>query len=464
MKIIYKIIAVVLALSTFALLPVTAHGEDSIQAPPSSPEAPVSLSIDNRYIYEGMDKSYSEGYVPRVSDGYATVVVPLICGGELSRNSLCACVDLGDYASMPFVCKNYEKTVELSSDSLYLVSFALELKRDRVNGNYPVSVNVTAEDKNSNQIKKTFTVYVVITDGEAPDTDQKQDEEVILTPKVLVQSYECTALTDKGELHTIKAGDKIKVCVTLVNTSKTQPLNNMTVTAAAASESLILSSISDCQYIETVGEGASFDVIYEYETKSDMPAGQYDISVSYDFAYGRGMSSSGSGTARVTVTQPLEMELSVVRLPDKAVVSDTVPVDVRAINLSRAKAYNVRAVIEADGFSPAGTVFIGDVDAGISADGSGQIAVTGLTKGSFPYGQTNGTVSFFYEDADGNEFTDVKKFSTVIESPFSENTGTEDKPDRWWGIMTVIAVIIAAFTVWGVVMKIRECRKNEQTS
>lgn len=238
----------------------------------------------------------------------------------------------------------------------------------------------------------------------------------------------------------------------------------MTVTAAAASESLILSSMSDCQYIETVGESASFDVIYEYETKSDMPAGQYDISVSYDFAYGRGMSSSGSGTARVMVTQPLEMELSVVRLPDKAVVSDTVPVDVRAINLSRTKAYNVRAVIEADGFSPAGTVFIGDVDAGISADGSGQITVTGLTKGSFPYGQTNGTVSFFYEDADGNEFTEVKKFSTVIESPFSENTGTEDKPDRWWGIMTVIAVIIAAFTVWGVVMKIRERRKNEQTS
>lgn len=448
---------------------ITAYAEDGTEtAPdtaPSVPEAPATLSIDNQNIYEGMDKCYSEGYVPRVSGGYATVVIPLICDGELEGNRLCASVNLGDSMSMPFVCKNYEKTVSLSAKKLYLVSFSLELKWDRVNGNYPVSVNISATDKNGNTIQETITVYIVINDGKDPNAKEEEpEEEIVLTPKVLVQSYECVAITDDGETAVIKAGDKIKVKVTLVNTSGTESLKNITVTANATTDSFILQSVSDTIYINSVGAGATFDVIYEYETKADMPAGQYNIGISYDFAYGKGMSSAGSGNARVTITQPLEMELSITHIPSKAVISDTVSVGVQAINLSRAKAYNVRAVIEADGFSPMGTIFIGDVDGGMSAEGMGQVTVTGLTKGNFSYGQTKGTITFYYEDADGNELTEVKNFTTTIESPFSGETKTEeDAPEQWWIIMAVTAaVIIVGVTI--IVIKKIKVRKNEKTS
>ena len=464
-----RIIAIFLILSSLFLMCITAYAEDGTEtAPdtaPSVPEAPATLSIDNQNIYEGMDKSYSEGYVPRVSGGYATVVIPLICDGELEGNRLCASVNLGDSMSMPFVCKNYEKTVSLSAESLYLVSFSLELKWDRVNGNYPVSVNISATDKNGNAIQETITVYIVINDGKDPNAKEEEpEEEIVLTPKVLVQSYECVAITDDGETAVIKAGDKIKVKVTLVNTSGTESLKNITVTANATTDSFILQSVSDTQYIASVGAGTTFDVIYEYETKSDMPAGQYNIGISYDFDYGKGMSSAGSGNARVTITQPLEMELSITQIPSKAVISDTVSVGVQAINLSRAKAYNVRAVIEADGFSPTGTIFIGDVDGGMSAEGMGQVTVTGLTKGNFSYGQTKGTVTFYYEDADGNELTEVKNFTTTIESPFSGETKTEeDATEQWWIIMAVTAaVIIVGVTI--IVIKKIKVRKNEKAS
>ncbi len=462
-----RIIAIVLILCSLFLMCITAYAEDGTDTAsdtaPSVPEAPATLSIDNQNIYEGMDKSYSEGYVPRVSEGYATIVIPLICDGELEGNKLCASVNLGDSMSMPFICKNYEKTVSLSAESLYLVSFSLELKWDRVNGNYPVSVNLSATDKNGNAIQETISVYIVITDGKDPNAKEEEpEEELVLTPKVLVQSYECTAVSDDGETAVIKAGDKIKVKVTLVNTSRTESLKNITVTATPTSESFILSSISDCQYINSVGAGAAFDVIYEYETKSDMPAGQYNIGITYDFAYGKGMSSAGSGNARVNITQPLEMELSITQIPGKAVISDTVSVGVQAINLSRAKAYNVRAIIEADGFSPMGTIFIGDVDGGMSAESDGQVTITGLTKGNFSYGQTKGTVTFYYEDADGNELTEIKDFTTTIESPFSGDSKTEeDDPSQWWIIMTVIAVIIVAFVIVFIIKQIKGHRKNE---
>ena len=464
-----RILAIVLIISSLFLMCITAYAEDGTDTAPDTaplvPEAPATLSIDNQNTYDGMDKSYSEGYIPRVSGGYATVVIPLICDGELEGNRLCASVNLGDSMSMPFVCKNYEKTVSLSKESLYLVSFSLELKWDRVNGNYPVSVNISATDKNGNAIQETITVYIVINDGKDPNAKEEEpEEEIVLTPKVLVKSYECVAVSDDGETAVIKAGDKIKVKVTLVNTSGTESLKNITVTANAASDSFILQSVSDTIYINSVGAGATFDVIYEYDTKADMSAGQYNIGISYDFAYGKGMSSAGSGNARVTITQPLEMELSITQIPSKAVISDTVSVGVQAINLSRAKAYNVRAVIEADGFSPMGTIFIGDVDGGMSAEGMGQVTVTGLTKGNFSYGQTKGTVTFYYEDADGNELTKVKNFTTTIESPFSGETKTEeDAPKQWWIIMAVIAaVIIVGVTI--IVFKKIKVRKNEKAS
>lgn len=462
-----RIMAMILILCSLFLLSVEAYAENEMGSTPdpsSSAErsVPVSISIDNQNVYEGMDMSFSEGYIPRVTGGYAVVVLPLLCEGTLAGNQLCASVDLGNSATIPFVCKNYEKTVSCTSASIYLVSFSLELKHDRTNGNYPVSVSVTATDSAGNGIRETFTVYVVITDGKEPQIDHATEEESVLIPKVLVRSYMCTSLSDEKETEKITAGDRFRVNVSLVNTGQSVSLENLSVSAASP-EGFGLLSVSDTQFVGHVDAGATFEVAFEYSTNGDIPAGQYGVTLAYDYAFGKGQSSSGSGTAMVTVTQPLQMELAVIQMPDKAVISDTISVGVQAINLSRAKAYNVRAVVEADGFSPMGTIFLGDVDGGMSIDGTGQVAVTGLTRGNFSYGQTKGTVTFYYEDSDGNELTEIKNFTAEIESPFSQNPKPEeDAPGQWWIIMAVIAGGIAVGGILIVIQKRKE-HKCEKT-
>ncbi|MBO6061126.1 MAG: hypothetical protein J6P98_03310 [Clostridia bacterium] len=37
-----------------------------------------ALEIDPAHVYPGMEKSYSEGYLPTVSEGKVTIVLPLI--------------------------------------------------------------------------------------------------------------------------------------------------------------------------------------------------------------------------------------------------------------------------------------------------------------------------------------------------------------------------------------------------
>ena len=433
---------------------VTAGEPEPSPEPSPAPEAVrrVKLTIDNQNIYKDMEKSYSQGYVPSISGGYATVVLPLLCDGELKDDELRASVNLGDTGSSPFVGKNYEKTISLGNHEVnggkktvkgYCVSFSLQLKADRYNGTYPVLVRISAVDKAYEDVTGDFTVFVTITDGKDPNAvptpEPVKEEEVVLGPKILVQSCEASSLEEGAEPGKINAGDRIQVKITLENTSKTEGVENMTVTVGSPGDGFLFTGAADSTFIGTLAAGGTAELIRTYTVKPETPAGQYEIPVSFDFAYGKGMTGSGSGTARVDIRQPLELEFALLQMPSEAVVSDTVEVNVQAINLSRAKAYNVRASIEGDGLSPAGTAFIGDLEGGTAQQLPLQILITGLTQGNSFYGPTDGKITYQYEDGEGTEYSLEESFSLNILSPFSNTPQQpEDEPGQWWIIMTVM--------------------------
>ena len=123
------------------------------------------LYIDNTHIYDYMTQSYSQGYEPQISGDYAVVVLPLSYTGDLMPDKLRATVDLGDVSISPFEIKNYEQTVypqihkatDGSENNIFLVQFWLEMKTERINGSYPVTVTVKGEETEA-----VFTVYVIL--------------------------------------------------------------------------------------------------------------------------------------------------------------------------------------------------------------------------------------------------------------------------------------------------------------
>lgn len=132
------------------------------------------LVIDNQNVYEGMETSYAEGYVPKVEKDKAVIVLPLLSGKKLANNQVTVSVTFGGAENIPFVYKNYEKTVSFGyymtqqkaeKTGCYLISFALELKKERYNGSYPVTLSVDGVDEAGNEIRQEFTVYVTVTDG-----------------------------------------------------------------------------------------------------------------------------------------------------------------------------------------------------------------------------------------------------------------------------------------------------------
>jgi hypothetical protein len=95
----------------FLLLFLALSALSGLAAGAAAAEAP--LSIDSRHLYEGMEKSYAEGYLPAVSGGKAAVVLPLL--SDKVTGLLTVSVNLGDPALSPFVYKNYEKQFDKKS-------------------------------------------------------------------------------------------------------------------------------------------------------------------------------------------------------------------------------------------------------------------------------------------------------------------------------------------------------------
>ena len=70
--------------------PQPSHEPEPSPAVTPEPEA-AKLFIDNRNLYENMSKTYSQGYIPTVRDGTATIVLPLLCRGELREIGRASC-------------------------------------------------------------------------------------------------------------------------------------------------------------------------------------------------------------------------------------------------------------------------------------------------------------------------------------------------------------------------------------
>ena len=450
--------------------PATTQADTNIKDDKDTQSEAVTLNIDNENQYDGMEKPYAQGYVPTNANGSVRIVFPILSEGELRGNTLRAALDLGDAQTAPFVFKNYEKdiklqTVRVNADtkeiSAYVADFTVELKEKRNNGSYPVILKATAKDAKGNAVEQEFTTYVTISDGIDPDATTEAVVEPVaedlptFAPKVIVESY-------KFSKDEILSGDEITAEITLLNTSKENTVKNMTVAVTADTESFTLLSQSDSVYIEKIAPQEKTTISFSYRVNAKTAAGQYDLGLAMDYADGDGNTYSTSGKAKITVQQSSEMQFDELSFPSEVVVADVVEAKVQAMNLGRSKIYNVRAEIAADGLKPQGTIFIGDMEAGTAASGSTQVTVSSLSRNKM-YGTTDGTITYYYEDESGKEYTESATFTTTIKSPFSDQKEqtVPDNTNQWWVIMAVVlgCIIVAASMI--IVRKIRLKKQDE---
>lgn len=482
-----KTIAVILAIIVLIMGPTPVYGVEN------------KLVIDNKNVYEGMNKSYSKGYSPIVRDGKATIVLPLIYEGtgKIATNRIRVTPDLGSPGDSPFIYSNYRMDVS-GKDNLigggkttisgFLLRLDIPLAKDRINGSYPLIINTSfsiepdktqnsqntiADESNgtnddSQTIEQSFTIYVTITDGKVANASEpvaEQEPEPSPQPKIILEEYEIKP-------SVIMAGEKFDISLKLRNTEKKQSTSNIKVTCKGETEYILMDGNTNSFFINKISGGASHYITLHMKTRQDIESKPQRILVAIEYEDSSSTSYSVSEEILVEIRQPLRIETDDINIPATVNAGDSLPITTNIFNMGRSTLYNVRCVIEMPGVIPDGSAYLGNMEPGSSANaeiyaffgtldmGGGtskeedSIVHTSSANESGKYGRSEGTMTITYEDEYGEEHVKTLELATNIEKPIFDNTkdgveGPEEKPERasqWWvSIIFAMGIIMILF-------------------
>ena len=428
---------------------------------------PTALTIDTENIYDGMDKAYEDGYVPKVENGFMYIVLPMLSNGNIYQNRIKVSLGLGSGASSPFVMANYEKTFEMETvtpknsneeKELFLIEFTVKLSSERINGVYPVAVNISGYDDSGTPIDCSYTIYVTITDGKSNQVTQPAPEVATAEPVVYISNS--VVQPDK-----VMAGEEFTLTVTLKNSLTTKSVKNMLVKIDTGNLHINLLENTNVFQVDKIPAGGETELTFRLGSDASIPAGKYNLNFTFNYDSSKTLNLSSSGSTIVEIHQPANMELVMPRFSQSVTVGETIPLSLQVMNMGRDPMYNVRCTVSGFGFAPSNTGYIGTMDAGSSATTEVELYIIALNasqgnENGSQYGNTVGTVTLIYEDETGQEYQQETQFETTVNRPVVEVPQTasgedaEEKAEgQWWISVLILGGVILAAGIGFVLIK-----------
>lgn len=463
-----------------------------------------SIAIDSGHKYEGMDAPFAKGYEPSIKKNVMTLVVPFISEDKLEGNVLTVGVDFENREGSPFYYKNYRKQVKQSQEGVYLYKCRLKLKKDRVNGQYPLYL--WAEGKIGGVLfRQQFTVYVEITDGKAalsgngktglspaggegfgqpgsggdssdpagdgsglssgggdlpgsedgqiagvdmPDA-QSPAEENSSQPRLIVHANSLRATA-------LEAGSSTPWNITVQNCSSRRAVKNIKVTLLCESKDIVFEK--NAWYFEKTAANASMDLSQNLTVARKAAADPIQVQLQIEYEDDKGNAYTSTEEVRLLVRQPQYAQLMNLSFPAQVYASDTEFLNFQVQNTGLSAIYNVKVRLEAKGLFPQRESFLGNIEGGTSADGEQKVFVGTLDmdaqgnvsqEGGEKYGDTTGFAILSYENEQG-EITEqkVEIHTTIREAETVKLEIEEQKPktNQWW-ITIVFFVVLALLLV-----------------
>lgn len=446
------------------------------------------LALENENIYQGMDKAYKNGYQPVISKNKVQIILPLCLTKEEEVDSVQAVLNLGAVENTPFLYKNYVKTVKKNKEKVngteeekevFLVSFQVDLKKDRLNGTYPVTIEVSYSVLEKT-IRQTFTVYVRITDGKENGSDAQESGEENITaeegdglsegdngsekatsePKVIV-------LKNEQSPERIRCGEKFSSKITLKNTNKEKYVQNLTVTVSCETEGVSLCADSNVFYFEKMGADSTLELPLEFKVEEKTQEGRYCINLVLSYDNPDAVSLTSTGNVFFQVYQNIRVDFEMGEMAAEINAGDSISLPIQVMNMGRGTIYNVRCNVEGQGMTASKSLFIGNLEGGTS--GSGELVLfAGMVNPEAEvekerYGRTDGKLILTYEDAEGNSYTEEKDYVTTIQAMEIKADGqiqTEEEKSVGKQLIVGIIFVIIILLFGGIMPVVLRIRKE----
>ena len=462
-----RLFAALLAILLLAL-PAAAFAEG--ETPPAETQAPVTtpnptpeptpqptpvadkLIIDSWNLYDGMDKTYGAGYVPRIVNGCCYIIFPLI--GETYDGKVTVTADLGATADSPFVFGNYSQTA--AGWARYVFMFEIPLVKGRINGSYPVTLKADYLDVLGQQKQQSFTLYVTVTDGKNPPDPNDVPKQEVEKPELFISNCIITPDTVSGE--------EIFTAEVTIDNIGTIRARSVRLSYGSEAAGIIPADTNNAMHLENIASGESATVSFAIRTTGDVLAGEQPFYVTLDYIDLYGGVYTNTRTFLVHVTQPAKMSCDPVSLPKEITAGETISLPANVFNIGKSPLRNVTVNLTGAGLFPTSSVFLGDIQPGQAGYGELKVFVgmLSMTEGyTESYGKTTGVYTISYKDDAGEVHTAEQQLSTEIKQPIldGEKTDAEKQAEeeqkramsQWWisalAAFAAIAIIVAVIVV-----------------
>ena len=159
--------------------------------------------------------------------------------------------------------------------------------------------------------------------------------------------------------------------------------------------------------------------------------GEHKLSVAAEYEDEYYTAYSSADTLPVTVMQSVSLDYSGLALPQNVTQGQTASMDVSFMNTGKSAIRNCTVQFEISGLQTGGVLFIGEIPAGESLDGTANFNVS-----KDMLGETSGTATIRYEDELGNPYSETADLSTVIKEPPPQEAQNDSEKDTkyplWW--------------------------------
>ena len=270
--------------------------------PTQEPVIGETLSIDTATVYEGMQTSYGQGYLPTVAEGKATILLPLL--GNTLGQRIRVTPELT--AGGPYVLGNYQfdlnkstvTAVDGSVHDVFLIRLNLPLAADRANGTYPIPFTIDYLMQDGTQAQQTFTVQLTITDGKNPNASSGGGSyrESVRKPVLMVDGVATLPAVLSG-------GDTANVTIAIKNVGN-YDAKNIRVSLAPETDALSLLQDLSEQFVPKMTVNQKMEMTFALAVVPGAREGLTPVTVqiSYEDRYG-GMYSEETHI-HLAVTQP----------------------------------------------------------------------------------------------------------------------------------------------------------------
>lgn len=323
----------------------------------------------------------------------------------------------GDTAVFPFEMEysTYAKTmgdlvVELNDEKEVTATyfhFPLKVKKDAVNGYYPVTFKVYHLYQNTNlqetePVETTITTYVEIRNGKKASGDSETPSADPSTAILLLEGYSV-------EPQEIRAGDEFDLTLRIRNTSD-RTVTDVKSTLTEANKTIMPVSGASSFFIEKIKAGETYE--HTIRLKATASAGVDPVELTLQNAFvQQDMGKTSSDTFILPVIQVSNLSMDPPSYPVEMYLGDSFNLMMSMYNKGKSRLYNVSVYLDSESMTADENYYAGNMESGSAK--TYDVMVTPNMEG-----QISGDIVVTFEDAEGNV--------TEKRTPITLNVATMD--------------------------------------